>query len=350
MAFKNGIIDLRSDTVTQPTEEMRRAMADAEVGDDVYGEDITVNRLEELAAEKIGKQAALFVASGTMGNLVAVLTHCERGDEVIMGNRGHTFLHEVGGISALGGIFPHTLPNQSDGTILLKDLHEAYREEDIHHPVSKLLILENTQNQCGGIPITLKYMQEISAFIQKYQLNLHLDGARIFNASLALGLPVAELCKMADSVMFCLSKGLCAPIGSMLCGSEEFVQKARRMRKQVGGGMRQAGIIAAAGLISLEKMIDRLVEDHERAKILADGLSAIPGLEFDKGFPQTNMLFLQLTSHVSRNPEEIIYLLKQRGILIGQSGLRNFRLVTHYWIHDQDLSKIINHFREVVMS
>ena len=232
MAFENGIIDLRSDTVTKPTLEMRQAMAGAEVGDDVYGEDPTVNRLQEQSAAILGKEEGLFVASGTMANLVAVLTHCGRGDEAIMGRQGHTFLHEVGGISALGGIFPNVIPNQPDGTLAIEDIENAYREEDIHHPQSRLLILENTQNQCGGLPISAEYMNSAGDLAHELGMALHVDGARIFNAAIALDVTVSKLVDSADSVMFCLSKGLGAPVGSVLCGSKSFIKEARRIRKQ----------------------------------------------------------------------------------------------------------------------
>ncbi|HUV16244.1 MAG TPA: low-specificity L-threonine aldolase, partial [Pelolinea sp.] len=325
MAFKNGIIDLRSDTVTHPTEAMRKAMADAIVGDDVYEEDPTVNQLETISAKLMGKESAIFVASGTMGNLIAVLVHCQRGDEAIMGHLGHTFLHEVGGISALGGIFPHVIQNQMDGTLLLDDVRKAYREEDVHHPESRLVIVENTQNACGGIPVSDKYMHSLKTVTSELNLKIHLDGARIFNAAIALDISPVELTSDADSVMFCLSKGLCAPVGSMLCGSAEFIRKARKIRKQLGGGMRQAGILAAAGLIAVESMTARLSEDHTRARWLAEGLNGITGLEFDKGLPQSNMVFLQLAPDVSKNPSEIQGLMEEEGIFIGQSGPRNFR-------------------------
>ena len=348
MAFKNGIIDLRSDTVTHPTEAMRKAMADAIVGDDVYEEDPTVNQLETISAKLMGKESAIFVASGTMGNLIAVLVHCQRGDEAIMGHLGHTFLHEVGGISALGGIFPHVIQNQMDGTLLLDDVRKAYREEDVHHPESRLVIVENTQNACGGIPVSDKYMHSLKTVTSELNLKIHLDGARIFNAAIALDISPVELTSDADSVMFCLSKGLCAPVGSMLCGSAEFIRKARKIRKQLGGGMRQAGILAAAGLIAVESMTARLSEDHTRARWLAEGLNGITGLEFDKGLPQSNMVFLQLAPDVSKNPSEIQGLMEEEGIFIGQSGPRNFRLVTHYWINEKDIERTIYSFKNIL--
>lgn len=349
MAFENGLIDLRSDTVTQPTPEMRRAMAEAKVGDDVYGEDPTVNKLQKISAELTGKQDALFVPSGTMANLIAVLTHCQRGDEAIMGNLGHTFLHEVGGISALGGVFASIIPNQKDGTLSLEDIRSAYREEDIHHPVSRLVILENTQNAAGGIPLSDEYMHSVEDLVHGLGMNLHVDGARIFNAAIALDTTAAELVKSADSVMFCLSKGLCAPVGSVLCASSEFIAKARKIRKQLGGGMRQAGILAAAGLVALKSMVDRLEEDHRHARQIADGLKSIPGLEFHKGYPQTNMVFIQVNQNASRSSQGILDLFADKGILFGFSGPDQFRLVTHYWINDSDVDKIVTTFKEVLL-
>ena len=271
-------VDLRSDTVTQPTPEMREAMARAEVGDDVMGEDPTVNRLEAMAAEKMGKEAGMFVPSGTMGNLSAVLAHCGRGDEIILGNLAHTFLFEAGGTAALGGVHSFTIPNQPDGSLRLEDIRAAIRPDDPHDPVSRLILLENTHNRCGGTVLAPDYLAQVGAFARETGLLLHIDGARIFNAAAALGVPVSTLTAEADSVTFCLSKGLCAPVGSVLCGSRKFIYRARRIRKQLGGGMRQAGVLAAAGVIALEKMTSRLSEDHRRARALADGLAGVAGL------------------------------------------------------------------------
>src|SRR5512147_3228860 len=272
-------IDLRSDTVTKPTPEMREAMAEAQVGDDVYGDDPTVNRLEEVAAEMLGKEAALFVPSGTMGNLLALLVHGQRGDEVIVGNQSHIYLNEAGGMSALGGIQPCPLQNQADGTLALDDILASIRTEDVHHPITRLVCLENTQNICGGVPLSAEYTRRVGELAHRNHLALHIDGARIFNSAVAQNVPGKELVEPADSVMFCLSKGLAAPIGSMLVGSSKFVARARHIRKMLGGGMRQVGVLAAAGLISLEKMTKRLAEDHARAKKLADGLRQIKGVE-----------------------------------------------------------------------
>jgi len=262
-------IDLRSDTVSWPTPEMRRAMAEAEVGDDVYGEDPTVNRLQEEAARLLGKEAGLFVASGTMGNLVAVLAHCGRGDEVILGDKAHTFVYEAGGIAALGGVHPHLVPVQADGTLPMGAIRAAIRPDNVHMPPTRLIALENTQGTVGGIPITKEYTDAVGRIAAEYDLALHIDGARIFNAAAALGCDVADLVAAADSVSFCLSKGLCAPVGSVLVGSKAFIARAHRIRKLVGGGMRQAGILAAAGLVALETMPTRLSEDHANARRFA---------------------------------------------------------------------------------
>jgi threonine aldolase len=349
MAFDNGLIDLRSDTVTQPTPEMRKAMADAVVGDDVFCEDPTVNKLQETAAELMGKEAGLFVPSGTMANLIAVLAQCQRGDEAIMGNLGHTFLHEVGGISALGGVFANIIPNQSDGTLSLEDIQNAYREEDIHHPESRMVIIENTQNACGGIPLSADYMRSVGELTHKLGMSLHVDGARIFNSALAQNTTAANLAAPADSVMFCLSKGLCAPVGSVLCGSSDFINRSRKIRKQLGGGMRQVGILAAAGLVALKSMVGRLGEDHNHARQIADGLKDIPGLEFHKGYPQTNMVFIHVKSNASKTPDELMSYFADKGILFSFSGPEHFRLVTHYWINESDVTRVVNTFKEALI-
>jgi len=342
------IIDLRSDTVTKPTPEMRDAMAIAEVGDDVFGEDPSINRLQELAASKMGKEAGLFVSSGTMGNLIAVLANCQRGDEVIMGDLGHTFLFEGGGISALGGIFPHILKNQPDGSINLNEIQAAIRPDDVHHPVSRMVILENTHNRCGGVVLSESYMRSVADLCQARRLLLHLDGARIFNAAAALGVDASRLVASADSVTFCLSKGLCAPVGSVLCGSAEFVAKARRIRKMLGGGMRQAGILAAAGIVALEKMTSRLGEDHIRASRIASGLAEIPGVSFDLGMPSTNMVFPRIENSVPLSTREVVEKMKEKGIKISVTGERRFRLVTHYWVDDDDVTRTISTFKDVL--
>ncbi len=342
------MIDLRSDTVSLPTLEMRHAMANAEVGDDVFGEDPTVNRLQEMAAERVGKEAGLFLPSGTMGNLASVLTHCGRGDEVIMGNLGHTFLFEAGGVAALGGVNSFTVPNQPDGTLKIEDIRQAIREDNVHYPITRLIILENTHNRCGGVPLGSEYTRHVGKLAGEKGLKLHIDGARIFNASVALGVSPAELAGPADSVTFCLSKGLCAPVGSVLCGSQEFIHKARRIRKQLGGGMRQAGILAAAGIVALEKMVDRLAEDHARARKLAENLAIIPGVTLDMGFPVTNMVFIALSDMIKISAPETAGRLRQAGILVSAISERRFRLVTHYWISDPDIENVSSTFRSVL--
>jgi threonine aldolase len=340
-------IDLRSDTVTQPTPEMRAAMASAEVGDDVFGEDPTVNRLEALSAERLGKEAGLFVPSGTMGNLAAVLTHCTRGDEVILGDLSHTFLYEAGGVAALGGVHPRPVSNAPDGTLGLEAVEAAIRADDVHFPTSRLICLENTHNRCGGAALDVEYTRRVAEIARRHGLGLHIDGARIFNAAAALGVSAAALADEADSVTFCLSKALCAPVGSVVCGSAEFVARARRIRKQLGGGMRQAGILAAAGIVALDTMVDRLTQDHDRARRLADGLAQIPGLRLDPGTPKTNMVYLTL-SEQAPDALQVKERLAAHGVRVQPRDARRFRLVLHYWVDDEGVDRTIAAFRQAV--
>lgn len=347
---KQTFIDLRSDTVTLPTDEMRTAMYKAVLGDDVYGEDPTVNELESMAAEFLDKEASVFVPSGTMGNLAAILAHCGRGDEVILGDFSHTFIYEAGGISALGGIHPRTLPNLENGKLDLGAIEAAIRdEENPHFPITRLISLENTHNRCGGAVLDLDYMQAVADIAQENHLKLHLDGARIFNAAVALGIPASELAGPADSVTFCLSKALCAPVGSVLCGSEEFIFRARRARKQLGGGMRQAGVIAAAGIVALQSMVDRLKEDHDKAGELAKGLDKIDGLKVEKSPPPTNMVFVGLYGDTGININDLTSKLRENGVLVGRAGTNRLRLVTHYGVADDDIKVVIEAF-EMVLS
>jgi threonine aldolase len=342
-------IDLRSDTVTLPTPAMRQAMAEAPVGDDVYGEDPTVNRLQAMAAAKLGKEAALFVPSGTMGNLAAILAHCTRGDEVILGNQAHTFLFEAGGISALGGVHSCQLANQPDGTLDLDDIRRAIRADDAHQPITRLVALENTHNRCGGVALTAEYTRAVGGLCHQHGLKLHLDGARLFNAAAALDVPASDLAEPADSVTFCLSKGLCAPVGSLICGSYDFIQRVHRVRKQLGGGMRQAGVLAAAGIVALESMPDRLGEDHARARRLAQQLATIPGLVLDPGTPYTNMIFMSLSNDVTDlDAQAVADRLLKKGVKVGAVGSRRFRLVTHYWIDDAAVERAAAAFSEVM--
>ncbi|HSO27602.1 MAG TPA: low-specificity L-threonine aldolase [Anaerolineales bacterium] len=340
-------IDLRSDTVTLPTPNMRRAMAAAEVGDDVYGEDPTVNRLQQMAADMLGHEAGLFVASGTMGNLLAFLAHCQRGDEVIMGDQAHTFLYEAGGLSVLGGVHSRQIANQPDGTLKLTAVAEAIRDaSDPHQPITRLISIENTQNHCGGVALTPDYTRSIADLAHHRGLLLHIDGARLFNAAAALNVAPAELAAPADSVTFCLSKGLCAPVGSILCGPADFIARAHRARKLVGGGMRQAGFIAAAGIVALEEIVPRLGEDHERARCLAQGLQQIEGIVLDSGSPASNMIYLNLTEDARTLAER----LAEQDILVDVEGPRRFRLVTHYWIDDRAVERTIAAFSQAMIA
>jgi threonine aldolase len=342
-------VDLRSDTVTKPTPAMREAMATAEVGDDVFGEDPTVNRLQEMAAERMGKEAALFVPTGTMGNLLAVLTHCGRGDEAIMGNQAHTFLAEAGGIAALGGVHTYTVPNQPDGSLRLEDLQEALRSpNNPHHPLSRLLVVENTQNRCGGCALPVEFMQQMGNFAHTNGLLFHMDGARVFNAAAALGVKVNQLTEPVDSVTFCLSKGLCAPVGSVLCGSKDFIRRSVRIRKQLGAGMRQVGVIAAAGIVALEQMVDRLPEDHHRAKVLAAGLKDLPGLHLDWEVPQSNMVFITLDATAPYDAAQLAKRLLEDKIKVNVAGSRRIRLVTHYWIDDENIGRAVQAFHRAL--
>lgn len=333
-------IDLRSDTVTHPTEAMRMAMAQAEVGDDVLNEDPTIQRLQTLAAKKIGKEASLFVPSGTMGNLVSLMTHCSHGDEIILGDQSHIFLNEVGGAAALGGIQPRILQNLNDGTIDLDVLEKSIRKPGIHFPSSRLICLENTHNYCSGMPLSTDYMNSIDALAKKYSLGIHLDGARIFNAAVALSIDVKDLTQQVDSVMFCLSKGLSAPVGSLICGSENFILKAVKIRKMLGGGMRQGGHLAAAGIIALEELIDRLKEDHDNAKLLAEGLTSLPGIELDIKLVQTNIIFFRL-NHSSLNAETFLSTMDSKGVklLMAEPGV--FRMVLHREITQNQVQAVL---------
>ncbi len=344
-----NFIDLRSDTVTQPTPEMREVMAQAAVGDDVYGEDPTVNQLQELTAEMVGMEKSLFVSSGTMANLIAIMVHCNRGQEMIVGNKSHVYLDEGGGYSALGGVLSFPLQNQSDGTLDLEEIRSSiWSDADPHHSQTKLITLENTQNNCGGVVLGKDYLSAVSQIAHEHDLLFHLDGARIFNASIKLGVDVKELTKQADSLMFCLSKGLCAPIGSMLCGSKEFIFQANRIRKQLGGGTRQAGIIAAAGIYALENLVNRLAEDHARAKKIGQGIAEIDGLKLTPGVPETNMVFFTIDENIRWSAEELAEEAAREGVKIDTSGPRLIRLVTHYWIDDEMIDQVVQVLDNVI--
>jgi threonine aldolase len=300
-----------------------------------------------MAAGMTGKEAGLFVASGTMGNLTAVLTHCNRGDEVILGNLCHTHIYEAGGIAALGGVHPFAVINQPDGTLLLNDVKNAIRKDDVHFPRTRLVMLENTHNRCGGVTLSVQYTEELADLAHRNGLQVHLDGARIFNAAASLGVSVDQLSGPVDSVTFCLSKGLCAPVGSVLCGSKDFIQKAKRIRKQLGGGMRQAGILAAAGIVALEKMTGRLTEDHFRARQLAVGMANTGGLILDDGSPHTNMIFANIADPIRSDAAQIAELFRAKGVLVGVTGERRFRFVTHYWVDDNAVQRTIQTWQEI---
>ena len=341
-----NIIDLRSDTLTHPTKAMRKAMAEAEVGDDVFSEDPTVNQLEKFAAKRMGKEAAIFVPSGTMGNLISMLSHCKRGDEVILGDQSHIFLNEVGGLSALGGIHPHIIKNEPDGTLDLKTIEQKIRTSDIHYPPTRLITLENTHNYCMGSPISPEYMRQVGNLAQKYNLKIHIDGARIFNAAIALKLDVKDLLCEADSVMFCLSKGLSAPVGSIVCGSKNFIHKTRKWRKMVGGGMRQSGHLAAAGIIALNDLTERLKEDHSNAQKLAQGLARLKRIVLKPEFIKTNIIFFSL-EHSNIKPETFLENLEAQGIKILMIHEGVFRIVLHREISETQVELVIKAMKEI---
>ena len=340
------IIDLRSDTITLPTEEMRQAMAAAEVGDDVFGEDPTVNRLEQMAADMVGKESALFTPSGTMSNLVAVLAHTRPGDEIILGSEAHMFWYEVGGASALGGVVMRTVANDENGRMVTEAVEEAIRTRNVHFPRTTLLCLENTHNRCSGAALTPEYTTVMATLAQQHGLKVHLDGARIFNAAVALDVPASELTRGVDSVCFCLSKGLSAPVGSLLCGPRDFVEAARKWRKMVGGGMRQAGVLAAAGIVALKKMIGRLAEDHANARRLADGLAGIPGVSIQPDRVQTNIITFDFPSAIS--PPDFMPAMDARGVRVLYRGGRRIRAVTHRLVSTADVDEALTRIEQVI--
>ncbi len=342
-------IDFRSDTVTWPTIEMREAMMKARVGDDVYGEDPTVNELEKLAAEKLGKENALFVASGTMGNLTAVLSHAGRGELAIVGTDGHIFTSEAGGMAAVGGIIPHPLPTDYEGKMSLAEIEAALMPEDPHYARARLILLENTYGARSGAPQPLSYLASIRTLADKNRLRVHLDGARLFNASAALNVGVDQIAGYVDSVSFCLSKGLCAPVGSLLCGSEEFIGEARRMRKILGGAMRQAGIMAAAGIIALKEMTERISEDHANARLLTTGLASLSGIRIDSEAVKTNIIFFELDRDDYMTAQYVVDRLKTDfNILVGVAGERRFRTLTHYWVGPSEIQQLIEALKYVL--
>ena len=344
------MIDLRSDTVTLPSDKMREAITGAKLGDDVFGEDPTINELEAKAAKITGKEQGLLVPSGTMGNLVSILVHCQRGTEIILGDKSHTFMYEAGGISAFGGIHSRQLKTQMDGTINIDDIQTAIRMDNVHFPKTAAITLENTHNICNGAPLFPEYIHKVAQIAHNNNMKLHIDGARIFNASVAQDLDVAKLVIDADSVTFCLSKGLSAPVGSIICGSKKFVYEARRIRKALGGGMRQAGIIAAAGIVSLDKMMDQISEDHINAQLLVEGIINIEGLFVDRVNIKSNILYFDIEKGINRSLElakqttdkyQYPFDIKLDNIYFLETSPSRFRLVTHYGIIRKDVERIL---------
>jgi len=332
------MIDLRSDTVTQPTEAMRRAMAQAKVGDDYYGEDPTVTRLEALAAEMLGKEAGLFVTSGTMGNLVSIMTHTQRGDAIVVEENSHAYLNENGGLAAIAGVLPRPVRGHL-GVMAPEQIEAALLSEEVLHSRNRLISVENTHNVAGGTCWTIEQMRTVRAVADQHNLAVHVDGARIFNAAVALGVEAARLAADAESLTFCLSKGLSCPYGSLIVGSRDFIKEARRHRQMVGGGMRQAGVMAAAGIVALETMVDRLAEDHENARLLAEGLIEL-GCRIDRETVQTNMVFFQLPPG-RLTQEEFVRRLGEAGVRVNRPRGERIRMVTHYGITKDNIQETL---------
>lgn len=340
------MIDLRSDTVTKPTLEMRQAAFDAKVGDDVYNEDPTLNELEELAADKLGKEAAMFVPSGTQGNQIAVLTHCQSGQEIILEAEAHIFYYEGASISAFAGVQPRTI-HGTRGVMDPELVRAAIRDDDIHMPETGLICLENTHNRAGGAIVPLENMKEIYRIAQENNIPVHLDGARLFNASVATGIDVKTYAAETDTVQFCLSKGLGAPVGSIIAGTEEFIKKARKWRKRLGGGLRQAGIIAAPGLVALKTMVDRLADDHENAKLLASGIQEIKGLSIENNV-DTNIVLVN-TEEAGLTANEFVEKLRQEGILGASFGPYTVRLTTHFDVTREQIKSVIDKVKKTII-
>jgi len=332
------IIDLRSDTMTLPSEEMRRAMAQAELGDDVFGEDPTVNRLEETAAGRLGKEAALFVASGTMGNLLGVLVNARSGQEIIAEASSHLFLNEAAGAAVVGGVQVRQVPTER-GVLSPEQILAALRpRNDDHQPISAAVVIENTHNRHGGLAWPLTDLRRVGETARAHGLAVHMDGARIFNAAVATGVSALQIAEVADTVTFCLSKGLSCPAGSLLCGPASKIAEARKWRKMLGGGMRQAGVLAAAGLVALETMIDRLAEDHENARTLAEGLAELSGVECDLTRVQTNIVYFRLAGVTSA---EFLAACSKAGLRGGTPGPDQVRFVTHHGITSTDIKQAL---------
>ena len=335
-------IDLRSDTVTKPTDEMRSAMAAAEVGDDVFGEDPSINELQERSAALLGKEAGLLTSSGTMSNLIATLAWSNHGDEIIMGTEAHMFWNESAGQAALGGVQTRLVPNDSQGRINPDDVAAAIRPPgNLHFPRTSMMCLENTHNRCSGGVLTPEDTKSVSDVAHAAGVPVHLDGARIFNASVALEVPPAELARDVDDLSFCLSKSLSCPVGSVLVGSQDFITNAKRWRKMLGGGMRQAGVLAAAGLVALDSMIERLAEDHQHARRLAHGLANIDGLSVDPDSIQTNIVFFEVDEDLG-TAADLIAALNRNGVLVSYPGKQSIRMVTHRHISPEDIEEALS--------
>ncbi|MBM3933091.1 MAG: aminotransferase class I/II-fold pyridoxal phosphate-dependent enzyme [SAR202 cluster bacterium] len=338
-------VDLRSDTKSLPSPEMRRAIAKAELGDDDSGEDPTVNRLEAMAAKMLGKEAALLVSSGTQGNLVSILAETNRGDHILLGDQTHIYLGEGGGVAQIAGVSLYPLKNTDDGLFSLDEMKATLHAGEYGWPKATLVCIENTQNLVGGKVVTPEMMRQAGEIARSYNLPVHLDGARLFNAAVYLRVPVAELVKDVDSVTFCLSKGLACPVGSIVCGSKKMVDEARKWRKLLGSSMRQAGIIAAAGVVALEHMVDRLAEDHQNAYRLARGLASIPGVEIDPEGVQTNLVFCKIAGAPGN---ELSQRFAERGVKFYHMGQQRFRLVTYYGITSEDIDYALEGIEAVV--
>jgi len=348
------VVDLRSDTVTRPTDTMRAAMAKADVDDDVLGSDPTADQLQRQVAKLMGKEAGLFVASGTMGNLISVLVHCEvRGSEVILGSDSHIHVYENGGISTIGHVHPRVVPNKEDGTMDLRKIEASIRPKELLYATTRLICIENTHADCGGRCITAEYTDKLGELAKSYGLKVHVDGARIFNASTALGVPVDRLVSAADSVSVCLSKGLGAPVGSVIVGSQEFIAKAKKLRKTLGGGMRQVGVLCAAGLVALHDMVGRLKDDHHKCRILAEGLNGIDGLHVNLDAVHTNIVFVNITADSIPGAEELCEAMKHEGVLAIPMSHTRFRFVTHHQISEDDIRYTLacfkNHFQGTLL-
>ena len=349
------MFDLRSDTVTLPTPQMREAMYRAEVGDDVYGEDPAINRLQEMAAERLGKEAALFVASGTMGNACALLAHAGRGEAIIVGDESHIYRYEGGGAPMLGGCPMKPVSTGADGMLDPERVKLTIDDgSDEHSAPTVLLCIENTHNRCGGTVLNVEQVGTLSALAHAHRMKVHMDGARVFNAAVALDLPVSELVRSVDSVTFCLSKGLSAPVGSVLAGSRDFIKRAHRVRKTLGGGMRQAGILAAAGIVALEQMVERMAEDHENAKLLAQGLADFPQIDVAVERVVTNMVMFSVRNSAQEalTEEETLQFLaktQEHGVLMGTMGEGKIRAVTHYGIEAQDIAMALSGIRRALI-